>query len=123
MRGNHSLGALGEAYAAHYLRKQGYRIIASNLRIAGIEIDLIVKKGQTLAFVEVKTRHGERFGKPEYAVDRRKQSRLIQGAMAWLHQQVRKPKRIRFDVIAIQVSDSDNWQLRHLPGAFCANPD
>jgi Holliday junction resolvase-like predicted endonuclease len=73
--------------------------------------------------VEVKTRRTRRFGEPELAVDRAKQARLVRGAAAWL--QSRGPHRgpIRFDVIAWQVDPAgpqgrEEWQLRHVEGAF-----
>jgi putative endonuclease len=120
-----ALGAEGERRAARHLARRGYRIVARNVRADGVEIDLVVRRGSTIAFVEVKTRRCTRFGPPELAVDPRKQARLVRGAAAWLHAHGRGTARIRFDVVACEVgpdeTGSDRWNVRHLPGAFEAD--
>jgi putative endonuclease len=126
LRSDHiALGAEGERQAAAHLRRQGYRIVDSNVRAGGVEIDLIVRRGRVLAFVEVKTRRGTGLGPPELAVDARKQARLVRGAGAWLDQHpVPGRIHIRFDVIACLVRDSGlrnaRWAIRHIPDAFMA---
>ena len=70
------LGAQGEALAARYLQRQGYRIIERGVRNGRGEIDLVARHGQTLVFVEVKTRRSLRAGNPVLAVDKNKQRRL-----------------------------------------------
>ena len=111
---------MGEARAAEYLEKEGYRILARNVRAGGVEIDLVAARGPLVVFVEVKTRRGDRYGRPEEAVDARKQARLRRGALAWMGDH-RPRGRMRFDVVAISPdrggSDGD-WLVRHLPGAF-----
>ena len=80
------LGKLGEAYAAAYLDQQGYQLVAANFTVSvgrnlrgaviNSEIDLIAYDGDTLCFVEVKTRASDWFAPPQVNVDRRKQRRL-----------------------------------------------
>ena len=114
-----ALGALGEELAARYLAREGYRIVARNVRAGGVELDLVVERGRICAFVEVKTRRSRSHGPPEAAVDARKQQRLARGAAAWLREQrVRRARRVRFDVIAVEPGADGGWQLRHWPGAF-----
>lgn len=103
-------GAHGEACAAAYLVQAGYRILAQNIRIDGVEIDLIAMRAQRLVFVEVKARRGATHGRAEEAVDLRKQMRLVRGACAWLQIQrqtgatlVREIRSMRFDVIACEL--------------------
>jgi len=120
-----ALGRRGEAEAAAYLRRQGYRIVAKNVRAGGVELDLIVTKAHRIAFIEVKTRRGHHQGAPEEAVDERKQARIVRGALAWLHEQRTLGRRhrfetIRFDVIACSVNPDDSLALRHIEGAFDA---
>ena len=55
-------GAEGEARAARFLARRGYRILARNVRAGGVEIDLVAARGALLAFVEVKTRRTRDFG-------------------------------------------------------------
>lgn len=103
-------GALGEACAAAYLQAAGYRILAQNVRIGGVEIDLIALHARVLVFVEVKARRSATHGRAEEAVDLRKQTRLVRGACAWLQMQrqsgaslVREMRGMRFDVIACEL--------------------
>jgi putative endonuclease len=116
-----TLGRLGEAQAASYLRRRGYRIIERNVRYDGVEIDLVVKRGGLVAFVEVKTRRSESLGPPELAVDARKQARIVRAARAWLCENRGASARIRFDVVTcrpIQAGSEVHWRIEHLPAAF-----
>ncbi len=117
------LGAEGEARAASFLMRRGYRIDARNVRYDGVEIDLIARRGALVVFVEVKTRRTDRFGAPELAVDRKKQARMIRAARAWLSQHPGCARKLRFDVVAISVSRAggrDRWRINHLVAAFHA---
>jgi len=74
------LGAWGEAVAEKYYQSRGWQTIAKNHRNVGGEIDLLLKKdGQFLA-VEVKTRHSQKYGWPEEAIDHHKLKKLINSA-------------------------------------------
>ena len=112
------LGAEGEARAAAWLERAGYRIVARNVRADGVEIDLVVRRGTLIAFVEVKTRRGRGYGAGEEAVDARKRARLRHGAVAWLHEHGRGNSRVRFDVVVCEPSARGTWRIRHLPAAF-----
>ena len=120
------LGAEGEARAAAHLARRGYRIVARNVREGGVEIDLVALRPGLVVFVEVKTRRGRGFGAPEEAVDARKCARLVRGAAAWLRAHRPGAARVRFDVIAWEVTPParagapEQWRLRHLEGAFDA---
>ena len=114
-----ALGAEGEARAAAYLARRGYRIVARNVRAAGVEIDLVVRRAGTIAFVEVKTRASTRQGPPALAVDARKQARIARGAAAWLAGQNARARRVRFDVVSCWKCES-GWRIEHWPGAFDA---
>ncbi len=117
------LGARGEALAADHLERQGYRIVARNVRAGGVEMDLIARRGPWIVFVEVKTRRSVRFGSPLEAVDRRKQARLVRGARAWLAEHPgRRPRRARFDVVAVSLAADGRAEVAHLPAAFDAEP-
>ena len=80
LRSQLPLGRRGERAAEKYLRRNGYRIVARNFRAAGAEIDLVAMDGETLVFVEVKTRRSRISGAPEEAVDERKQTRMRRAA-------------------------------------------
>jgi putative endonuclease len=115
-----ALGAAGEACAAEFLGRSGFRILARNLRSGGVEIDVIAARRGLVVFVEVKTRRSQNAGLPEEAVDARKQQRLVAGAAAWLREHPGVAARIRFDVITC-VGEVDGFRVRHLEGAFDAN--
>jgi len=95
------LGRRGEDCAARYLRRKGLRIVARSVRLPQGEIDLVALDGQTVVFVEVKTRRDHRAGRPEDAVDDRKQQKLIRLAKAFLTRHDLFGHACRFDVVAI----------------------
>ena len=80
LRAQLPLGPRGERAAEKYLRRDGYRIVARNFRAAGAEIDIVAMDGETLVFVEVKTRRSREAGAPEEAVDERKQKQIRRAA-------------------------------------------
>lgn len=97
------VGKWGESAAARYLEKQGYTILACNVRTPYGEIDLIARHGSgEMVFVEVKTRSGTGFGYPEEAVDSRKLAHLVSSAQAimldWQDQAV---EHWRIDVVSV----------------------
>ncbi len=102
-------GKRGERWAARALQAAGYRILARRWRIVGGEIDLIATDRDGLAFVEVKTRQGNRFGPPQLAITPRKLELLHRAAEQWLAEQVGDaPIDWRIDVVAVEV---DRQQL------------
>jgi putative endonuclease len=99
-------GVRGETYAYWYLRCAGYVFIARNFspRAAKGEIDLIGYDGETLAFVEVRTRtvrDGDLSGLPELSVTTDKQRNVVQTALRFLGERHVKECPCRFDVVAI----------------------
>lgn len=95
-------GSKGEDVAYYFLRRQGYTIIARNWRAKGRkgEIDLIGWEGNTLCFVEVKTRSSHAVMPAEAAVDRAKQFELRRMAALFLRSRRPRPHS-RFDVVSI----------------------
>lgn len=94
-------GDLGERAAAGYLRRQGYRILHRQLRNRFGEIDLIAVDGDTIVFVEVKTRRGTEQGEPFEAVGAAKQQKLTKAALAYLKRHRLLERRYRFDVVSV----------------------
>src|SRR3990172_5985671 len=95
------LGDAGEDLAAAALKKLGYKILERNYTCSLGEIDLIARQGQTLVFIEVKTRRSERFGAPQDAVSPPKHARLRRLAAYYLKQKRLAEVPVRFDVVAI----------------------
>src|SRR5688572_12898222 len=63
-----SIGGRAEDLACNYLKKQGYKIVATNFLIRGGEIDIVAKDGESLVFVEVKARFNGQFGSAREAI-------------------------------------------------------
>lgn len=97
------LGRAGERLTEKHYRKAGYEVLARNYRTPFGEADLIVKRGDTVAFVEVKARSGDAFGAPRDAVNRAKQERYGKIALYYLQRAHLEDHFVRFDVA--EVSD------------------
>ena len=120
MRARDLLGPWGEAAAAAYLRKKGFRIEAMNYRTRLGEIDIIAENREYLVFAEVKLRKSAYFGAAREFVDARKQEKLRATASMWLeeHETSLQP---RFDVIEIYAPDgmqTKRPQIRQIEDAF-----
>lgn len=114
------LGQLGEEAAGRYLAGRGCRILARNWRCASGELDLIVLDGETLVFVEVRTRRDSlRMGTPEESVDLRKRRQIMATASVYIHLTGQHHRQARFDVVAVQTADDGAvTRLDHFPDAF-----
>ncbi|OGW80568.1 MAG: YraN family protein [Omnitrophica bacterium RIFCSPLOWO2_12_FULL_44_17] len=100
-------GNLGEDIATEYLKRRGYKIIQRNCRSPFGEIDLVAQDGNTLVFVEVKTRHGCEFGFPEEAVHQKKREQLIRLATWYLMKHTKKEMPVRFDILAVELKTGE----------------
>ena len=101
------------------MRQQGFKILYRNFRgRRGGEIDLVCREGETLVFVEVKTRTREDFGRPLEAVDWRKQLRISQGGLAWLRLLGNPDVFFRFDVVEIVIAGKTPPKIELVRNAF-----
>lgn len=97
------IGRRGEDLAHRHLRARGCKVVARNFRThegAG-EIDLVVWHGETLIFVEVKTRSTSEFGEPERAVDLDKRARIRRAAAQYTRRAAVEWGRTRFDIVSV----------------------
>jgi putative endonuclease len=110
-----TLGKYGEDLAASYLLKHGYRIVQRNFRAQHGEIDLICQRGNTLVFVEVKTRQSHAYGLPEEAVGSRKLQEIIKTAQYYLLLHPHASASLCIDVISIYIPQGEAVPvLRHI---------
>jgi putative endonuclease len=117
--GPHALGRWGERHAATFLQRKGWTILARNYRFGRREVDLIVRRGEILAFVEVKTRAGERFGWPEEAITPLKRREVEAVATHFLARHAQPGACVRFDAVAIVVTaGGDRARIRHVEDAW-----
>lgn len=94
------LGRLGERRAAWFYRLRGYSILGRNVHMKNGEIDLVVRRGRALVFVEVKTRQSLAAGEGYEAVDRAKQLQLVRLADEYLAKHAHRGD-IRYDVLSL----------------------
>ena len=116
-----SLGQLGESYAAAYLDQLGYRIVAANFTlpvgrnrrgaIINAEIDLIAYDGDTLCFIEVKTRSSDWFAPPEVNVDLRKRRQITRAARAYRQMLGVDNEPHRYDVVTVIINDDSTPRI------------
>lgn len=116
MAEHNELGQRGELMAQTFLTDKGYKILHVNWRIRKLEIDIIAMDGETLVFVEVKTRQTLLFGEPENAVNYKKQRSLIHAANAYVVR-YRIENDARFDIISI-IIERNSTVINHFPDAF-----
>ncbi|KOR28113.1 hypothetical protein TI05_17560 [Achromatium sp. WMS3] len=102
------MGKAKEHLAHEYLKAQGLRLIARNVRYRCGELDLIMQDGKYLVFVEVRYRRSTKFGTPAESVVWKKQQRLRRAANCYLQQH---PTNLdcRFDILAITGANSIEW--------------
>ena len=107
-------GRTGEALAARYLQKKGYKVLERGFRAQHGEIDLIVQKEKTLIFCEVKARSTSTFGTPAQAVHWKKQQILARTAACYLSLHPHDGP-MRFDVVEVYLPQGE---IHHIQNAF-----
>lgn len=112
-----ALGRAGERRAAWFYRLRGFRVVARNVSFRDGEIDLIVRRGRLLVFVEVKTRSEGHLGEPAMSVDRPKQLRIMRCAEIWLAKRQPGDVDVRFDIVTV-VRTRWRFRVEHIPNAF-----
>jgi putative endonuclease len=116
MAKHNELGELGEELAVEELEKNGYEIVERNWRYKKAEIDIIARKNEVLAIVEVKTRSSNYFGDPQDFVNTKKIKMLVEAVNEYV---VSKDLdvEVRFDIIAI-IKNENRLTIEHLEDAF-----
>lgn len=126
MAEHNELGKLGEELAVEFLRKEGYEILETNWTFQKAEVDIIAKKENTLAIVEVKTRSSLDFGLPQDFVKPKKIQLLVKAVNEYVVSK-NLDIEVRFDIIAITASvqpsvsghkDGKTYVIEHLEDAF-----
>lgn len=100
-------GKTGEELAVDFLNKSGYKILAKNYRTGLGEIDIIAKDKDTICFIEVKTRHSDKFGLPSEAISKSKQRHISRVALAFLKENNLLNQKARFDVVSVFYRDAE----------------
>jgi putative endonuclease len=112
------LGDRGEKLALQYLTEHGYVVLATNYACREGEIDVVCRDGDTLAFVEVKTRRGSLFGAPEEAVTPAKIAHVASAAAKYLAEYGMESCPWRIDVVAVALGPAGHLEdIRLVRGA------
>ena len=112
------LGRWGENHAAQQLAAAGYTFVARNWRCRGGEIDLIFRDGETVVFVEVKTRRGRAFGAPEEALTPRKAQKLLDLGQQYVVDHDLDGVEWRIDLVAVELDERGRLlRCDHIPNA------
>src|SRR5688572_33043457 len=112
-----AFGRLRERIVDRWLRRMGGRVIQRRFRSGRRDIDLVVERDGTVAFVEVKARKGPDFGGPVQAVNHRKRKQLERSAMVWIDRHGREAESYRFDVVGVLL-DGAEVRICHVENAF-----
>lgn len=116
--GNKTLGDWGEQLAARHLADRGWVILHRNYRLGHREIDLVARRGEVVAFVEVKTRGGMGYGHPLEAITRKKRKEIQAVAAAWIKEFGRPRDVYRFDAVAILLPAGGQPVIEHVEDAW-----
>ncbi|MBR4155761.1 MAG: YraN family protein [Bacteroidales bacterium] len=117
MASHNDLGAIGEQIALEHLLEKNYQILETNWVCGHKEVDIIAKDGDTIVFVEVKTRHTPCLVEPETTVDVYKQRHLIWAANSYVNR-YQYDNDVRFDIIAIVIDRNNEKKIEHIEDAF-----
>jgi len=113
---HNELGKKGEDLAVSYLLKHGYKIVARNFRYQKAEVDIIARKKDILAIIEVKTRSTPDFGNPQDFVKGKQIQNLVK-AVDFFVTEHELEVDVRFDIIAI-IKNQSGTKIEHLENAF-----
>lgn len=117
LQGRAELGARAEDMACEHLRSLGCEILARNVRVGRLELDVIARRGRLIVFCEVRSRSSDRLMTPAQSIDARKVERVRSAAAQWLRAAELGAVQVRFDVASVTF-DVPGGRLNHLIGAF-----
>ncbi|MCL4866227.1 MAG: YraN family protein [Gemmatimonadales bacterium] len=116
----HVLGHEGEEDAVAYFESHGWRIEARRFRLGHHDLDLVVRRGTQVAFVEVKTRKSRRYGTVLEALGHKQRRSLTRLAQVWVQRHGRPGDSYRFDLIGIDVLTEGLGRVTHVEDAWRA---
>lgn len=116
MAQHNELGKKGEQLAVDFLLKENYKIIERNYRFDKAEVDIIARKDDILAIIEVKTRSTKDFGDPQDFVKPKQIKNLVKAVNEYVIEN-NLESEVRFDIIAV-VKEKKGFSIKHLENAF-----
>jgi putative endonuclease len=114
----HLLGLDGEEEAIAFLNAAGWVVLAHRFRVGHNDLDLVIRRGGLVAFVEVKTRRGEGFGTGREAIGWRKRQALHRVAEVWRMRYGAPGDSYRFDVVEVVRGGMGGSRIEHIEDAW-----
>ena len=114
----HELGQEGERLAEKYLRRRHLKTVTRHFSTPTGELDLVMRDGDTVVFVEVKTRRDRKYADPEDSVNRAKRSRMARAARWFIHLRRWEDRPCRFDVVTVILAEGAEPEIVHFPDCF-----
>ncbi len=112
-------GSASEELAGEYLKSKGYSILHRNLKLKLGEIDIVAKEGETLCFIEVRSKTTDHSGTPFESVSFQKQRQLSRLALAYLQDKYHSlDVKCRFDVVSVVIKDDGTYEIELIQNAF-----
>ncbi|MDD2483856.1 MAG: YraN family protein [Eubacteriales bacterium] len=111
------LGVFGEDAASTYLEKRGYKIIEKNFRCRAGEIDIIAAHGESIVFIEVKTRRSLSYGLPCEAITHAKKQHIKRVISFYVLLKGLSGKALRIDVMEVYIKEEKVY-IHHMEDAF-----
>ncbi|HVG44013.1 MAG TPA: YraN family protein [Longimicrobium sp.] len=115
---NKPLGDRGERLAAEHLERAGWTVLARNFRVGHREVDLVARRGEVVAFVEVKTRAGLGYGHPLEAITAAKRREIEHVARIWVQRHGRPGDVYRYDAVAVLILAGAEPSIEHVEDAW-----
>ncbi|HEX9885242.1 MAG TPA: YraN family protein [Longimicrobiales bacterium] len=114
----HRVGRRFEATAERHLVGEGWEVVDRNVRFHRKEIDLVIRRGRTVAFVEVKGRRGPSCGHPLEAITSRKRREIELVARWWVEAHGVAGDEFRFDAVSVTLDEDGRDRVMHVPDAW-----
>jgi putative endonuclease len=119
----HQQGRWGDRLARQFLMAYGFVIEQTNVRYPVGEVDIVAQEGNTLCFVEVRSKTSERFGSAAESITWKKRQHLLRAAQWYLaRRRVRWTGEVRFDVLAIDCHEDGKPDIELVRGAWTSDP-
>jgi putative endonuclease len=118
MPSTHDLGRRFEDQVARHLEEKGWEILERNVRFGRKEVDLVARRGETVAFVEVKGRRGPAYGHPLHAITWRKRREIQTVALWWIQCRGQPEWTYRFDAVSVELSREGHALIHHVEDAW-----
>ena len=115
---NKPLGDRGETLAAEHLERAGWTVLHRNFRLGHREVDLVARRGEVVAFVEVKTRAGLGYGHPLEAITLKKRREIQRVAQCWVDRHGRPGDEYRYDAVSVLIVDGGGPIIEHVEDAW-----